>query len=671
MPLTLEPDAASRGASRRARAAAPRPSSTAPQSSPRRTYAGQRAGGRRLVGDRALDVCPTYACQPVERGGAVPRGRTRTSRRTASAAGPGAGPSPGSSRARASGGPGGGGCAHARRDVVGVADREHVGRAVGQPDAGAGRGRLHDQLGVVGDRVLERLVRRRRSRRTPSSRRCRSAARSAARRPRAPSAPPAPCRPGRGSTAASRPGPRTGGPAPRTTCTIASTWSTLVTLGSVTTQPSRLPPLLAHGRDVRRQRPDRPAPGRRLEALDPDAAERRRRARLLALRQRRPRPRTTSASSSASLFPTYPSSKSTRRSSTGSAASLARTRATRSSSPTSAANASACSSITCQRRRAVRRHQVGGVPVRRHVHRVHRLPPRPLPRVARSPAPRPPPPAARPARPSVGRRARRGRPCGPSNYTPPSDPALHKARARRLGSRSGQTTHRGMVRPSRNGETSEEGASRRAWRDVGRRPGPHHGPTGSRNPPVRRGHTRRARIGVRKASPAREPSPATSCPTRRRRSAARCARKPSRPSSTARRRPSSAVRARSSSSAVTMRRAARPQGCEVRRARAREDRQDLRDPGRVRQRAAPELPGPGHRPGHAGPDHASTARCTTQIPEPDRAVDNSTVWQAGLQPRRTTRTCTSATATASSRSRPTTRSSRPAATASTARSPTG
>ena len=39
----------------------------------------------------------------------------------------------------------------------------------------------------------------------------------------------------------------------------------------------------------------------------------------------------------------------------------------------------------------------------------------------------------------------------------------------------------------------------------------------------------------------------------------------------------------------------------VRRARPREDRPDLRDPGRVRQRAAPELPGQGHRPGHPGP----------------------------------------------------------------------
>ena len=38
----------------------------------------------------------------------------------------------------------------------------------------------------------------------------------------------------------------------------------------------------------------------------------------------------------------------------------------------------------------------------------------------------------------------------------------------------------------------------------------------------------------------------------------------------------------------------------VRRARAREDGQDLRRAGRVRRRAAAELPGPGHQPGHPG-----------------------------------------------------------------------
>ena len=60
-----------------------------------------------------------------------------------------------------------------------------------------------------------------------------------------------------------------------------------------------------------------------------------------------------------------------------------------------------------------------------------------------------------------------------------------------------------------------------------------------------------------------------------------------------------------------------------------------------------------------------------EIPEPDRAVDNSTVWQADYNRRALPGTCTSARATASSRSRPTTRRSPRAATASTARSPTG
>ncbi len=44
--------------------------------------------------------------------------------------------------------------AHRRR----VADRQHVGRAVREPHPGAGRGRLHDELGVVGDRVRHALI---------------------------------------------------------------------------------------------------------------------------------------------------------------------------------------------------------------------------------------------------------------------------------------------------------------------------------------------------------------------------------------------------------------------------------------------------------------------------------------------------------------------------------
>jgi len=41
---------------------------------------------------------------------------------------------------------------------VAVADGEHVGGAVGETDTGARGGGLHDELGVVGDRVLERLL---------------------------------------------------------------------------------------------------------------------------------------------------------------------------------------------------------------------------------------------------------------------------------------------------------------------------------------------------------------------------------------------------------------------------------------------------------------------------------------------------------------------------------
>ena len=43
---------------------------------------------------------------------------------------------------------------------VAVADGEHVGGAVGEPHPGARGGGLHDELGVVGDRVLERLLAR-------------------------------------------------------------------------------------------------------------------------------------------------------------------------------------------------------------------------------------------------------------------------------------------------------------------------------------------------------------------------------------------------------------------------------------------------------------------------------------------------------------------------------
>ena len=89
-------------------------SSTAPQSSPRRTYL---ARARAVAGSSAIS-CPRRARRRPPAGPArrpAPRGRTRTSRRTGSAAGPGAGPSPGRSRAPASGGPAGGGCCQAAR----------------------------------------------------------------------------------------------------------------------------------------------------------------------------------------------------------------------------------------------------------------------------------------------------------------------------------------------------------------------------------------------------------------------------------------------------------------------------------------------------------------------------------------------------------------------------
>ena len=41
----------------------------------------------------------------------------------------------------------------------------------------------------------------------------------------------------------------------------------------------------------------------------------------------------------------------------------------------------------------------------------------------------------------------------------------------------------------------------------------------------------------------------------------------------------------------------------------------------------PSYPDQDTEPGHAGPDHASTGRCTTRSPQPDRTMDNSTVWQ--------------------------------------------
>ena len=51
------------------------------------------------------------------------------------------------------------------------------------------------------------------------------------------------------------------------------------------------------------------------------------------------------------------------------------------------------------------------------------------------------------------------------------------------------------------------------------------------------------------------------------------------------------------------------------------------DPRRVRQRAAPELPGPGHRPATPRARRRSTARCTTRSPSRTARWTTRTVWQ--------------------------------------------
>ena len=108
----------------------------------------------------------------------------------------------------------------------------------------------------------------------------------------------------------------------------------------------------------------------------------------------------------------------------------------------------------------------------------------------------------------------------------------------------------------------------------------------------------------------------------------------------------------------------------VRRARPGEDRQDLRDPRRVRQRAAPELPRPGHRPRHARAGPLRRPAAQRRSPSP---TARSTTRRSGSRTTtaRTTSSCTSAPAPATSRSSSTTSGSPPAATASTAPSPTG
>ena len=100
-----------------------------------------------------------YAAQPVAGRGQRRRGRTRRWPRTGSAAAPGAGPSPGRSRARS------------ERRTSRACSRQAACTCVGSPTgstlvepsdsahAGAGGGDLHHRLGVVGGRVVQRLLR--------------------------------------------------------------------------------------------------------------------------------------------------------------------------------------------------------------------------------------------------------------------------------------------------------------------------------------------------------------------------------------------------------------------------------------------------------------------------------------------------------------------------------
>ena len=201
--------------------------------------------------------------------------------RTGSAAAPGAGPSPGSSRGPGSAGPAG----HAApsRGASASSDRQHVGGAVGEPHPRLGGGDLHHRLGVVGDRMVHRLVRGR----DPERRAVVvGAVVQPAHRPSAAWIIRAtvPCRRRRGRPAASRPGSRTAaaGPAARTppparahASTIAATCSSDVTFGQRDHEPSGRPPAST---SVPRNRSSVRSPRRRvgrLERLDPDAAERR------------------------------------------------------------------------------------------------------------------------------------------------------------------------------------------------------------------------------------------------------------------------------------------------------------------------------------------------------------------------------------------------------------
>ena len=133
--------------------------SRAPHSRPRQKEVGQRACGGRLVQDAALGpgrvavqavggTGEAVAVEGVRRG--VPRGQLGRMQVPALVEAALQGPAYQAQVQRP-----------AAAYLLGVADREDVGRAVGETYAGARRGGLHHGLGVVGDRVLHRLVGRR------------------------------------------------------------------------------------------------------------------------------------------------------------------------------------------------------------------------------------------------------------------------------------------------------------------------------------------------------------------------------------------------------------------------------------------------------------------------------------------------------------------------------
>jgi hypothetical protein len=159
------------------------------------------------------------------------------------------------------------------------ADGQDVRRPVREPHPGAGRGQLHDGLGVVGGRVLEALVRRRDAETGAVVERpvVQAGAPAARRRDH----------PGDGGGArgvedrlrrldlTSKPSRDGGRPyacsSASQTSAMASTWRTEVTLGSVSTKAARQVARLEHPGEHELQRPQPPPPGRGLEALEADA----------------------------------------------------------------------------------------------------------------------------------------------------------------------------------------------------------------------------------------------------------------------------------------------------------------------------------------------------------------------------------------------------------------